>query len=75
MLVLFSEYLEVKKTHSFFDICQTPEVACEVTLQVITNAAICLFLEFMEIYKQHKFFKLCETPELACELTLQVCLY
>lgn len=29
------EFQEVRKQHSFFDVCKTPELACEVTLQPI----------------------------------------
>ena len=29
------EFLEVRKNHSFFECCKTPEIACELTLQPI----------------------------------------
>lgn len=29
------EFLEVRKDHSFFECCKTPEIACELTLQPI----------------------------------------
>lgn len=35
-LVIFTtEFRETRQQHDFFTICQTPELACEVTLQVI----------------------------------------
>jgi len=43
-----SEFQEVRKEHSFFEVCQTPELACEVTLQVGT---ICVVLPtYVPIY-------------------------
>lgn len=30
-----AEFRELRKQHSFFEICQTPELACEITLQPI----------------------------------------
>ena len=29
------EFREVRKQHDFFEICRTPELACEITLQPI----------------------------------------
>ena len=34
MLFDISEFQEVRSKHGFFDVCRTPELACEVTLQV-----------------------------------------
>ena len=31
---MFAEFQEVRKKHEFFEVCRTPELACEVTLQV-----------------------------------------
>jgi uroporphyrinogen decarboxylase len=33
--ITFAEFRELRKQHSFFEICQTPELACEITLQPI----------------------------------------
>ena len=30
----YTEFRETRQQHDFFTICQTPELACEVTLQV-----------------------------------------
>ena len=30
-----AEFQETRKEHDFFTICRTPELACEVTLQVL----------------------------------------
>ena len=31
---MLAEFQEVRKKHEFFEVCRTPELACEVTLQV-----------------------------------------
>jgi uroporphyrinogen decarboxylase len=34
-IFIMKEFREVRKKHNFFEICQTPELSCEVTLQPI----------------------------------------
>ena len=34
-VINYTEFRETRQQHDFFTICQTPELACEVTLQVI----------------------------------------
>ncbi|CAF0918815.1 unnamed protein product, partial [Didymodactylos carnosus] len=43
------EYLELRKQHSFFDICRTPELACEVTLQPIRRFDLDAAIIFSDI--------------------------
>lgn len=32
---MYTEFREVRKEHEFFDVCRTPDLACEVTMQPI----------------------------------------
>ena len=34
-MFFLAEFQETRKEHDFFTICRTPELACEVTLQVL----------------------------------------
>ena len=34
IMTFVTEFQEVRKDHDFFEVCRTPELACEVTLQV-----------------------------------------
>ncbi|KAK2194104.1 hypothetical protein NP493_2g06015 [Ridgeia piscesae] len=43
------EFQEVRKEHSFFEVCQTPELACEVTLQPIRRFALDAAIIFSDI--------------------------
>ena len=57
MVHIFSEFQEVRSMHEFFDVCRTPELACEVTLQVAT-----LFCSFLLLHCLTQTWKLvCET--------------
>ena len=43
-----TEFQAVRKDHDFFEICQTPELACKITLQVIgLFVLICKLLDFI----------------------------
>lgn len=43
------EFQEVRKNHDFFKICQTPELACEVTLQPIRRFNLDAAIIFSDI--------------------------
>ena len=49
-----AEFQETRKEHDFFTICRTPELACEVTLQVL----------YCTIMKQLGFTSCCLGPRL-----------
>lgn len=43
------EFMETRKTYTFFDMCQKPEVACEVTLQPIRRFPLDAAIIFSDI--------------------------
>ena len=43
------EFMEARKTHTFFDMCQKPEVACEITLQPIRRFPLDAAIIFSDI--------------------------
>lgn len=45
----FLEFMEFRKQHSFFEICQTPELACEVTLMPIKRYHLDAAIIFSDI--------------------------
>ena len=57
ILCSIAEFRAIREKYDFFTLCQTPDLACEVTLMVS---------------KKYDFFTLCQTPDLACEVTLMV---
>lgn len=47
--MIFLEFMEFRKQHSFFEICQTPELACEVTLMPIKRYDLDASIIFSDI--------------------------
>ncbi|HLC17753.1 MAG TPA: uroporphyrinogen decarboxylase, partial [Thermodesulfobacteriota bacterium] len=43
------EYMEIRKKHSFLEMCRTPEIACEVTLQPIRRFELDAAIIFADI--------------------------
>lgn len=49
MNFLLIEFMEFRKKHSFFEICQTPELACEVSLMPIKRYDLDAAIIFSDI--------------------------
>ena len=43
------EYMEIRKRHSFLEMCRTPEIACEVTLQPVERLGVDAAIIFADI--------------------------
>ncbi len=43
------EYMEIRKRHSFLEMCRTPEIACEVTLQPVDKLNVDAAIIFADI--------------------------
>ncbi|OQR75187.1 uroporphyrinogen decarboxylase-like [Tropilaelaps mercedesae] len=43
------EFMETRKTHTFFEMCQRPEIACEITLQPIRRFNVDAAIIFSDI--------------------------
>ena len=48
LFFFYLEFREVRLEHEFFKVCRTPELACEVTMQVSTQ--IMFSLHFISLY-------------------------
>ena len=53
LFFFYLEFREVRLEHEFFKVCRTPELACEVTMQVSTQ--MMFSLHFISLYTKKKF--------------------